>query len=780
MSAPKYPKLWDGPNPVGEARLRGLEMLDAPYLTVSGPGFSAHKRGGFREVYGAPEAPPGKPWKPYKGLAYAAWTGPTTSLTTLSAYTYTYPYESTPNEYGTAISATWSASSSPVDGETVKQSVARLVARDPETDAYADTRRGIVEGTYIQPETAQPYWVREARKTATETVFEDTDEVHTTGGYLVFSNNKVLATYVVTPDVGYRELVFPFAHRLIALARSGYVGRMNRLNNPKLPADSIRVVVEQHETVWHLDASANTTVGLMVPLNAPDYVMPAVNQSGDRFALASGGGWLEEYSLRRDTLTGEVEGTLEQAIDDGFAAFSIAWTATEGSASITPALTADTSSWLPSATLDAYAEDADHNLVLAPYVTLGAISTDAHSYRKTWVLDDSETRTQTVGAAYANDVLVPLTLTCAMSRSGTVVTQEVGTLYAQGGHTYHPLPPGTLYWSSGNPYVPSIAEATSTALTAGETSPMLVTYPGYVDATGSALAYRVVNTSNPGPQAQHYAAQKDTDGIVYRETHTLTWQGGSLVIWDHVRTLTLHARYDRADTRAVTSTGPGLLSYGVGFATTQVSGSCTLHFEVSRTSRTPLLIDPHNGVLAYLETIETDTYDVTSTSATDAQRCVQGSLDPQEWIQFFSVPATHAKTVSTKCVLQFAGSTLEQGADSSASETVLENSAESDWSFVLGPWFKDEERTRAPLTDQRIPTMQGMCPYMAYRHPADAEKREMLFAYTWDTTMADGAVTTLQLAATERGIEDWLSTCGVPAAAVRVAGCFRVGGPRLR
>lgn len=52
------PKLWDGPNPVGEARARGNEMIDTPYLTASGPGFSAHKKGAFREVYCEQGTPP--------------------------------------------------------------------------------------------------------------------------------------------------------------------------------------------------------------------------------------------------------------------------------------------------------------------------------------------------------------------------------------------------------------------------------------------------------------------------------------------------------------------------------------------------------------------------------------------------------------------------------------------------------------------------------------------------------------------------------------------------
>lgn len=46
------PKLWDGPNPVGEARARFNETIDTPYQTALGPGFSARKMNGFSEVTG--------------------------------------------------------------------------------------------------------------------------------------------------------------------------------------------------------------------------------------------------------------------------------------------------------------------------------------------------------------------------------------------------------------------------------------------------------------------------------------------------------------------------------------------------------------------------------------------------------------------------------------------------------------------------------------------------------------------------------------------------------
>lgn len=44
------PKLWDGPDAVGEARARFNEVIDTPYTSASGPGFRARKMGAFSEV----------------------------------------------------------------------------------------------------------------------------------------------------------------------------------------------------------------------------------------------------------------------------------------------------------------------------------------------------------------------------------------------------------------------------------------------------------------------------------------------------------------------------------------------------------------------------------------------------------------------------------------------------------------------------------------------------------------------------------------------------------
>lgn len=57
----KFPKLPDGPHPVGEAKVRFMQTLDAPYLSASAPGWSATKSGDFSRVTvdnGEPVQPP--------------------------------------------------------------------------------------------------------------------------------------------------------------------------------------------------------------------------------------------------------------------------------------------------------------------------------------------------------------------------------------------------------------------------------------------------------------------------------------------------------------------------------------------------------------------------------------------------------------------------------------------------------------------------------------------------------------------------------------------------
>ena len=52
---------------VGEAKLRQLKQVDAPYLSASGPGFVARKRGGANEVW--LDTPP--PELPQSAIQYA-------------------------------------------------------------------------------------------------------------------------------------------------------------------------------------------------------------------------------------------------------------------------------------------------------------------------------------------------------------------------------------------------------------------------------------------------------------------------------------------------------------------------------------------------------------------------------------------------------------------------------------------------------------------------------------------------------------------------------------
>lgn len=60
MSArkPPYPKLWNGPNPIGESQIRYMDTVGLPYMTKSGPGFMARKKGPFVEVTGTTDVMP--------------------------------------------------------------------------------------------------------------------------------------------------------------------------------------------------------------------------------------------------------------------------------------------------------------------------------------------------------------------------------------------------------------------------------------------------------------------------------------------------------------------------------------------------------------------------------------------------------------------------------------------------------------------------------------------------------------------------------------------------
>lgn len=89
------PKLWDGANAVGEARERALQQVDAPYLTASGPGFTARKMGQFSEVTGV------EPTSPTSEVTnwWSASNNASTMVLVTGAATYKHKFRSRGRRY---------------------------------------------------------------------------------------------------------------------------------------------------------------------------------------------------------------------------------------------------------------------------------------------------------------------------------------------------------------------------------------------------------------------------------------------------------------------------------------------------------------------------------------------------------------------------------------------------------------------------------------------------------------------------------------------------------
>jgi len=81
----KYPKLPDGPHPVGEAKVRFMKTLDAPYLSASAPGWSATKSGSFSSVEVTPYPKP-EPESPEPDGWYSASATPNPVLKGCQTY----------------------------------------------------------------------------------------------------------------------------------------------------------------------------------------------------------------------------------------------------------------------------------------------------------------------------------------------------------------------------------------------------------------------------------------------------------------------------------------------------------------------------------------------------------------------------------------------------------------------------------------------------------------------------------------------------------------------
>lgn len=219
-------------------------------------------------------------------------------------------------------------------------------------------------------------------------------------------------------------------------------------------------------------------------------------------------------------------------------------------------------------------------------------------------------------------------------------------------------------------------------------------------------------------------------------------------------------------------------------------GTGTLNSTVVDVQREPLLIDAHNGIMLYTErrleqsrAINNDeawfpsggTYNDVAIlmhgahslwSFSEGVCNLEGAL---AWSPLQGYPIFNVTTdvFYEALVLSTPWGTFTHKIDY---ETGLTTTA------TLGPLgdiVAPEVVLAAPL--YRVPTMQGMCPQVAYRL-VDAESPELVASH--GQTSASAELDVVNFALTEAGVEDWLTSCGVPpATALRYANCFRVGGP---
>lgn len=752
----KYPKLWNGTNAVGEAKVRQLQKIDVPFLSAQGPGFESNTMGRFSEVFGGQETR-------YRGLAYAGSSVETSS----PAYRwYTFPYAGTSGDYGTPVSAAWSAASTPQGDPPapVRATVARLVAKDA-LGTYRDELRGIDEGSRISPTAPQRYWVREHRVVAALDTYPDTDEVWTTAGGMVMSNNKVIAAFLPNFNLMAGSTAFPFANAVVVISPTGLVVLLRKATDPVLIGPGLpsrpQDIGVPGTPIWHIEPLVSSTVvsDPFVPWDAPTFVQTAVSQKGGRFAIFSGGGWAKEYALAKNPTSGDIEYSVLQSVADAFGAESFSWSATVGSTG--PGATGvDTSSWLPGETLQRLAVPSGGGAdIMADYAVLGSLSSDSYEYSKTWDLSGTQSATQTVAIAYVNGTAVNVTLTRAKARTGTISASETLLWAAHGGHTYN-APPAGYSWKTPLPRVDESATLSIPAV-----SPLGVVVGG-VDPAEFWASNAVISGEANG---YSYAAERTATGCGYTHTDTLEWGSDSLVVRDESVTFSLSVSM-QASRAWVMQKGTDLNgdSYFSALDGLSESASSVESMTSTRTltTRDVLLLDAHNAVLVYIEKSLT----ATATHAGASFDYLYGADSP---LQTTPVEVSQSSTASAKIVVQFNSTTYEKSFDPSITDLMIGADMES------GRTLLNTQTLSLGTTLLTLPTMQGECRHIAYRnlrHDTLA-KRELIFAY--DEPIVYGAVTVQpQFYLTESGVEDWLTTCGLPASVGRrIANCFRVGGP---
>lgn len=647
----------------------------------------------------------------YRGLAYAASipdaVGEVGEL-------FRYPYDLTPGSYGTRQSYLSSAVPTSVlspTGQHVKQTVARLTRR--RDGAYADIRRGILEGGRIRPSVAHPYWVREAIGSS----FMDTDEVWITAGDTIWCNNKAVAAYFIDGDLPFGAVAFPFGAFVILLATTGFAGWIPRQHNPFTKGVGMQVSIIQDGANYHPRGQDRSAATLMIPW--PGHVIqPAVNQSGTKFAICDGVGWGKAYALSLG-ISGDPVATEEFAVNDGGDADTGASQSdtTTGLAS-EPTHDSDTSTWhtgvmnghwyTGTTAFPVYHSDG-------PFVTLTNTSVDTQATTET-DFASSASVSCTGALYYRNDALESLTITDEVVRTGTLAIQD---------------------------YQKTVYQDESFAS------------PPVAGAFVMGMFYQPPRNA-PGqfPNAEARLRHLGT-GLSRTQRRTANWPGGSLVIYeDEMQVTTYDLNRDRTDSSAYVFTdyddyspvdsGP--------ITTTAFHHYNDFAATTTTTDRTILLCDPHNGVLAYVE-----------------EQVIVESVASSTTTDMFSIHTSKTTTRKNKVVVQFGGQTFQLAAADVTTGPVTGPLVQD---YI---WWQDEDHVTAGAAGATVPVMQGMCPFIAYRKP-NTTSAEMIFAYGKKLANVTPA-TYLNAGFTEQGIEDWLTEIGAPAAVTtRMATCFRVGG----
>lgn len=293
----------------------------------------------------------------------------------------------------------------------------------------------------------------------------------------------------------------------------------------------------------------------------------------------------------------------------------------------------------------------------------------------------------------------------------------------------------------------------------------LVVITATVEASKHGSASTVSSSDSPISSYSH------SGDVTQTQKCTLDWGTGSIVT------------HDTRNTYAAIASWAQTVD---GFANFDVSYVSDVELRSNSIERTILLLDIHNDVIVYFESVT----DVVTSFQEDHShqdvfagwgfRLIPGYFMSDDPDLFIPDPSGHdpidqptisvVTTRNYKLAVRFGGNTYENIADEQVVNDTTTNIQD------VGLWLNRGDSLAA--WGNMGPVMQGMCPYIAYRHP-NTNNAKMICAHgiRLDNVVPD---TYLNSTFTERGVEDWLTSCGVPAAVTtRVATCFRIGGPRL-